>query len=70
VAHAGSPPTIAGLAAAPAHADWQTYGSPTQAEGLFLLVRPGWNAEGVPVEPGLEGWVLITADDLAEFATE
>jgi hypothetical protein len=70
VAHAGSPPTIAGLAAAPAHADWQAYGSPTQAEGLVLLVRPGWTPEDVPVEPGLEGWVLLTADDLAELATE
>jgi hypothetical protein len=68
VAHAGN--SLARLAAEPAYADWQAYGSPTQAEGLVLLVRPGWTPEGVPLEPGLEGWILLTADDLAELATE
>jgi hypothetical protein len=71
VAHAGgSPPTIAGIAAAPAHTDWQVYGSPTQAEGLVLLIRPGWMPDDVALETGLEDWVLLTTDDLAEFATE
>jgi hypothetical protein len=70
VAHAGSPSTIAGIAAAPAHTDWQVYGSPIQAEGLVLLIRPGWMPEDVPLEPGLEDWVLLGAEDLAELAGE
>jgi hypothetical protein len=70
VAHAGSPPAVAGLAAAPAHTGWHAYGSPTQADGLVLLVRPDWTPEHVPIEPGVEGWVRLTADDLAELGTE
>lgn len=68
IAHAGNPPAIARLAAEPAHADWQAYGSPTQAEGLVLLARPGWAPEEIPLEPGAEDWVVLTADDLDELA--
>jgi hypothetical protein len=36
----------------------------------FLLVLPGWTPEDVPLEPGLEDWVLLATVDLAELATE
>lgn len=65
VAYAGTAEAIMHLAEQ--YGDWQRFGSPTQAEGLFLLVAPEYSPEEVPLDPGAEAWLAMDAEDIAEF---
>ena len=65
VAYAGGAAAIANLARD--HPAWRSFGSPTQADGMFLLVAPGSEPEDVPLDAGTEGWLALGANDLAEF---
>lgn len=46
---------------------WTVYGSPTQPLGDFLVVAPGYHPYDFAIDPGDEGWVVVTATDLDEF---
>lgn len=47
---------------------WKAFGSPTQDNGLFLLVAPGYQPENTGLDPGEEGWLAMTLDGIAEFS--
>lgn len=47
--------------------DWPAYGSPAQADGLFLMVAPGCLADGILFRPGAQGWRPMERADIAEF---
>jgi hypothetical protein len=49
---------------------WTVYGSPTQPLGDFLVVAPGYHPREFAINPGDEGWVVVTAADLDEFTDE
>jgi len=65
VAYAGSAAAI--LTLGRDHPAWRAFGSPTQADGMFLLVAPEREPEDIPLDAGAEGWLALAADDVAEF---
>ncbi len=65
VAYAGAAEAIAHLATE--NPDWTAFGSPTQADGLFLLVAPGCRVDQIPLDPGSEGWLRLDAAEIAEL---
>ncbi len=48
---------------------WKAYGSPTSPDGSFIAVRPSYSPEDLPVDPGFNGWMRMSVDDLMDFAT-
>lgn len=46
---------------------WRAYGSPTQDDGLFLLVAPGHRPDAVPLDPGPEGWIPMEPTEIEDF---
>ena len=64
-AYAGNAAAIANLAQD--YPAWRTFGSPTQADGLFLLVAPDREPDDIPLDAGAEGWLALATGDLAEF---
>lgn len=62
---AGDHEAIARLAAD--RADWRILGSPSQPEGLFVLLRPDVDPADVPLAPGDGGWLSLDRDDLDAF---
>ena len=46
---------------------WRAYGSPTQDDGLFLLVAPGHRSDAVPLDPGPEGWIPMEPTEIEDF---
>lgn len=49
---------------------WTVFGSPTQPFGDFLVVAPGYKPTDFAIDAGAEGWVVVTATDLDEFAAD
>jgi len=49
------------------YATWSIYGTPTQAVGLFLLVRPDCTPRDVPLDAGAVDWAVLSPHDLGEF---
>lgn len=70
VAYAGSAEAITDLLAVRWFRDWPAYGSPTQADGLFLMVAPGYRLDEVPLDPGAEGWLPMGEADIREFRAD
>jgi len=68
VAYAGTAEAIIHLGAG--FPDWFGFGSPTQEEGLFLLVAPGYRPDEVALDPGVEGWLAMEVADIAEFTVD
>jgi len=66
VAYAGAAETIAHLTTE--YPDWTAFGSPTQTDGLFLLVAPGYRADEIPLDPGSEDWLKLDVGEIAAFA--
>jgi hypothetical protein len=66
VAYAGTAEAIAHLASA--YPDWRAFGSPTQGDGLFLLVAPGCRVDDVPLDAGAEGWLELDPTEIAALA--
>jgi hypothetical protein len=50
--------------------EWTVWGSPTQPFGDFLVVAPGYHPSEFAIDPGDEGWVVVTATDLDEFTAD
>lgn len=67
VAYAGS--ADATITLARHYPDWRTFGSPTQAEGLFVLVAPGYRPAEAPLDAGAEGWLAMNPAEVQEFAS-
>ena len=66
-AFAGDPEPLARLADDPWHAGWRHYGSPTQPDALFLLLRSDLDSADIPLDPGEDGWLALDRDDLDAF---
>jgi hypothetical protein len=66
-AFAGDPEQVARLADDPWHAGWRIYGSPSQADALFVLLRPDVEPADIPLDPGDDGWLALDRDDLEAF---
>ncbi len=65
VAYAGAAEAIAHLATE--HPGWIAFGSPTQGDGLFLLVAPGYDVDEIPLDACAEGWRPLDATEIAAF---
>ncbi len=65
VAYAGAAEAIAHLATE--HPDWTAFGSPTQGDGLFLLVAPGYDVDEIPLDACAEGWRPLDATEITAF---
>ena len=70
VAYPGMAEAISTLLTDPWRRDWPSYGSPTQPEGLFLMIAPGYRVDEIPLDPGAEGWLDMGQADIAEFCPE
>ena len=65
VAYAGAPDFIAAIIH---ERGWKAYGSPS-ADGYFLALKPTMVPEDLEIDPGVDGWLRLTMDDLLDFAS-
>ena len=47
---------------------WKAYGSPSYASGNFIAIRSPYTPEDLPIDPGVDGWIRMTVDELLDFA--
>ena len=46
---------------------WKAYGSPSYASGNFIAMRSPFTPEDLPIDPGVDGWIRMTVDELLDF---
>ena len=52
VVYAGTASASANFLVDPWQRAWRGYGAPAQADGLVLMVAPGYRPEMIPINPG------------------
>jgi len=67
IAYMGSPVFIAQISV---DQRWRAYGSPTFVTGDFIAMHPGYTPENLPIDPGYEGWIRMSVDELLDFGDD